>query len=637
MLFPLRRVILTLVWIHILLVGVIWKPANAQEVSQTRLAPINSDDFPHFSSYLDIRTPEGDFISNLSKQDVTIIEDSARLPVEEFEHLLAGVQLVLVVNPGPAFNIRDVNALSRYDYTSQALIEWGNARRTSSIDDLSLVMPGIPEISHTSEVEQWIAALNDFSPEDVIANPDFDILGRAIDLAADPTVKPGMGRAVLFVTSLPEQDVSLGLQNLAARANQQGVRIFTWLLASSELFNSPEAQQLAALSEQTGGQFFAYSGLEPIPFPEEYFKQLRNSYYLSYDSQITSSGQHSISAEVVQNGTRIRSPEQVLELEVMPPNITFVSPPMEIERAASETEGENPQVLLPDSQQLELLIEFPDGHPRSLEETSLLVDGLVVAANSEEPFNRFTWDLSEYTSAGEHVLQAGVEDTLGLTNTSMETRVQINIAKSPFSAMKIISGNKSLFAGVVVAVSGAILLLVLIIGGRLRPGFWKELRRRRKRSDPVTQPVPANSELQKSKKSTWINRFQWPQRRVATKPYAQFIPLGDADKQDTSPPIAITREKMTFGNDPQQVDQLLEDASVEGLHASLQREAEGVYRISDEGSTAGTWVNYTPVSRGGMRLEHGDLVHFGRAGFRFVMRDAKRVRKPVERPGEPIL
>lgn len=635
--FPLRRVILTLVWMHFLLWGVIWKPANAQEVSQTRLASINSDDFPRLTSYLDVRTSEGDFVYGLDKQDVEIIEDDVRISVTEFEHLLAGAQMVLAINPGPAFNIQDVNGLSRYDYISQALIKWGNSRQGSSIDDLSIVMSGAPETSHTSDFDEWIAALSSFSPGESNPNPDFDILGRAIDLAADPTTNPGMGRAVLFVTSLPEQDVSLGLQNLAARANQQGVSIFTWLVASSELFNSIEAEQLASLSGQTGGEFFAFSGLEPIPSPEEYLEHLRSTYYFSFDSQITSSGFHSISVEVLQDGIRIRSPEQELELEVLPPSIAFVSPPMEIERVIPETDGDSPEALVPDSQQLELLIEFPDGHQRSLKETSLLVDGVVVSANMVEPFDRFTWDLSEYSSSGEHLLQAEVVDILGLTGKSMDTSVQIIIGSSSLSAIRIISKNRSLFAVVVVAVSGAILLLVLIVGGRLRPGFWRELRRRRKRPDPVTQPIETNVGSQEPKRSTWVNRFQWSQRRVATKPYAQFIPLGDSNKEESSPPIAITRDKMTFGNDPEKVDQVLEDNSVEDLHASLQREAEGVYHLSDEGSTAGTWVNYTPISKGGMRLEHGDLVHFGRAGFRFVMRDAKRVRKPVQKPEEPFL
>ena len=49
----------------------------------------------------------------------------------------------------------------------------------------------------------------------------------------------------------------------------------------------------------------------------------------------------------------------------------------------------------------------------------------------------------------------------------------------------------------------------------------------------------------------------------------------------------------------------------------------------DEGSIAGTWINYTPVSRNGADLEHGDIIHIGRTGFRFTIRQPKTVRRPV--------
>jgi predicted component of type VI protein secretion system len=76
---------------------------------------------------------------------------------------------------------------------------------------------------------------------------------------------------------------------------------------------------------------------------------------------------------------------------------------------------------------------------------------------------------------------------------------------------------------------------------------------------------------------------------------------------------------------------------VEALHASLTREKEGTFRLTDEGSTAGTWVNYAQVPEGGTYLEQGDLIHFGRVGFRFMLRDPKRVRKPVQKPQEPAI
>jgi hypothetical protein len=47
------------------------------------------------------------------------------------------------------------------------------------------------------------------------------------------------------------------------------------------------------------------------------------------------------------------------------------------------------------------------------------------------------------------------------------------------------------------------------------------------------------------------------------------------------------------------------------------------------GSSAGTWINYTPVSGEGACLEHGDLIHIGRVGFRFSLQKSGRSRKTV--------
>jgi hypothetical protein len=39
--------------------------------------------------------------------------------------------------------------------------------------------------------------------------------------------------------------------------------------------------------------------------------------------------------------------------------------------------------------------------------------------------------------------------------------------------------------------------------------------------------------------------------------------------------------------------------------------------VADEGSNGGTWLNYAPVSKNGAHLEHGDVIQFGKATFRF--------------------
>jgi hypothetical protein len=628
---PLRRVILTLIWIHILILGVANNSTSAQEGSQVRLAPINTEDFPRITSHLDVRTPEGEFIFGLERQSVRIIEDGNQVPVLELEPLRTGVQFVLAISPGPPFEIRDVQGVSRYEYLSEALAGWANSRAGSTVDDLSIVVADGPELTHLPDIENWLSTLKSYSPTGSETGPDFDVLARALDVAADATTNPGMGRAVLFVTPLPSQDVSLGLQSLAARANQQGVKIFIWLVASSELFFSPEAQQMMLLAEQTGGKLFAYSGQEVIPSPEEFLEGIRNAYSLAYNSQITTSGPHQASAEVNVGGQRIASQIQDFDLEVMPPSITFVSPPMEIERVSTEDENE-PEILVPNSQDLEVLVEFPDGHVRPLSKTTLYINGEEYKTNISEPFNRFTWDLNEINSSAEYILEVEVEDGLGLTSKSLASSVLVTVGNPSANPLRIISQNRALIAGIMVAVSGVVLFLVLILGGRLRPGFWREYRRRNKVSDPVTQPVQFVQEQPVPRRATWINRLRWPSGRITSTQFAQFVRLSDTNQEDTYPPIVITSQVASFGSDPDQADQLVKDGSVAELHARLTHESQGVFRLTDEGSIAGTWVNYAPIPSEGIILEQGDLVHIGRVGFRFIMRNPRRVRKPVLKP-----
>jgi hypothetical protein len=179
------------------------------------------------------------------------------------------------------------------------------------------------------------------------------------------------------------------------------------------------------------------------------------------------------------------------------------------------------------------------------------------------------------------------------------------------------------------------LLLVLVLGGRLHPGSPTGLKRRRRRkTDPVTQPVRMKTEPGGQRLQGFIHRLPWPQRRLAPKAFAYLLRLSDSDQGNGSAPISITSDEITFGRDPLQATHPFDDSSLEPLHARLLREADGSFRLVDEGSTAGTWINYTPVSREGARLHHGDLIHVGRVGFRFMLREPGRIRRPVVLPEE---
>ncbi len=326
-------------------------------------------------------------------------------------------------------------------------------------------------------------------------------------------------------------------------------------------------------------------------------------------------------------------------MEIAPPNPVFISPPSQIIRTVLEDERAVEANLLPDRQTLEVLIEFPDGHERPLARTVLYVNGVPAVENTEPPFDRFIWDLSAHTTSGRHTLRVETEDSLGLVGTSIETPVQITVQLPRQNVMTVISRNGPILAVLATLLAGAILLLVLVLGGRIRPRpVYIPKFRRKKTEDPVTQPIPARRPTQPSRSqrrlATWANelpgRLQWPQSKSKERPVA-FLARFSNDEQPNAArgtAIPITKPEITLGSDPQQATIVLNDPSVEALHGRLRLASDGNFYVADTGSVAGTWINYAPVPKDWTRIEDGDLIHVGRVGFRFTVNPASQPQPP---------
>jgi predicted component of type VI protein secretion system len=80
-----------------------------------------------------------------------------------------------------------------------------------------------------------------------------------------------------------------------------------------------------------------------------------------------------------------------------------------------------------------------------------------------------------------------------------------------------------------------------------------------------------------------------------------------------------TFHNVTIGRDPEAVDFVLNDASVSRLHARIHGDAREGYWLHDEGSAGGTYLNFERLGLAPHRLEHGDVIQFGRVMFRFVL------------------
>jgi hypothetical protein len=298
--------------------------------------------------------------------------------------------------------------------------------------------------------------------------------------------------------------------------------------------------------------------------------------------------------------------------------------------------------LSPDEHPLQVLVDFPDGRTRPLVVTRLYIDGQVVAENTQPPFDRFTWDLSDYTSSARHLLQVEAVDSLGLVGKSIETPVDIVVELPGANPLASLVQNAPEMLGLLIVLSGAVVFLVLVVTGKIRPhslrmpaGSWRA--RRQKSGQAVQQETPVKQAIMRVEAdgrrfSGWVSRLHWPQRRLAHQALAYLVPLPGSEEPTSRSPISIDASEVTLGSDRNLAVLVFDDLSVDALHARLTHQEDGSFLLTDQGSVAGTWINYTAVDREGTRLQHGDAIHIGRVGFQFKLRDPAMIRKPLITP-----
>ncbi len=640
-----------LVWplICVLLVSV--SPAKAQSSSGATLSPPNTDLYPQIQTYLDVHRADGSFVHGLQAADLRILEDGQAVEIGEFSELRPGVQVVFVVNAGDSFTVRNSQGLSRFDYIYSALENWAASRQGSTVDDLSLVVASGPGRSHTADSREILAALESYQLDSVPLSLSLDSLSQGLDVALDPVPRSGMEQAMLFITSPLQGDQSSSVQDLVARAQQEGVRIYVWYIAPEDVLDTPAARQMQELAGQTGGEYWSFSDIDQLPSPESFLNKLRDIYLLSYETPSGTSGAHQVVVEIKNGDDTIVTPEMEYTLDLQPPDPAFISPVAEINRRVPEDrsrdllEQAGVADLQPDIHPLQLLIDFPDGRVRPITLTRLYVDGKVVAENAAPPFDQFIWDLSTYTTTARHLLQVEALDSLGLSGISIETPVEVMVELPGANPLILLIRKAPLAVGLLVLLSGALVLLALIVSGRIKPhpmrvpaGF--RYSRRKREQDEIAQigperPSTLRAESDMRRFSGWVSRLHWPQRRLTQQAYAYLIPIPEGEETAPVTPISIDSSEITLGSDRNQAVLTFDDPSVEGLHARLTRIEDESFTLTDQGSVAGTWINYQPVSKDGAPVQHGDIIHIGRVGFQFKLRNPQRLRKPVVTPGEP--
>jgi len=606
-------------------------PAAAQDEQGTlRVAALESGEFPAMTLYFEAYDAQGQFRNGLTREQVNILENGQTLPPDLLQQVEPGVQIILAYNLNPTFANRYAGT-AHFDAIQSALLGWLAANPPGANDDFSLASNTGLQTIRLRGSDEWAQALQEFQPDLARQQSSLVSLSQALDLATDPNPSALMKRFLLYITPLPLAGSLDALTNLSARASQLGVTVHVWLVAPA---NAPErtpelVAPLKSMAEQSGGQFFVFSGPEALPDLEQAVAPLRQVYQAQWTSRIAESGSHEAAVQAQFDGQTLTSAPRSFSLLVQPPNPIFLAPPASLELGWTAPSREVEAQIEPASTTIQALIEFGDGHPRGLQATRLYADGQLVDENLEEPFDSFTWPLGGYQQSGTVVLQLEAVDQLGLSKRSIQLPVQLNVAPRPdLPLLQRLSRDQWLVTG---ALAVALIVLILALHRRRRaPGPSRGQQRRLER-DPLTQPVPIRSEPAR-KTVARKSSPSGPPAVLRRLPDSEDLSAALHAAPIPGSQIPLERREISLGRDAKQAMLVIDHPSVDPLHARLYRAPDGSFHLADAGSVAGTWVNFAPVSARGTRLEHGDLVHIGRAAFRFELTHPGQPAQPQVLP-----
>lgn len=575
--------------------------SRAQTTANVRLSDPVIEAFPRVTLFVQVIGEDGRRLGNLTTGSFRLFEDNDLTVDLSLDEALVGTRLVFVINTTDDLRIRDSLGRSRFELVQRELLKWWTLPDFTRLgfDDYNLVTASRTLISHSNSIAELASNLDVLEPDFVAEQNAYRLLFESLDLTTERPPVTGMPSALIFFTALPRSPLDIPVDNIITRAQGTNTAIYPVLLASPQALQQPEAEPILRIAEETGGQIVIFQEEIGLDTLAQTLASQRLQYRLEYTSQATTAGTHTIRLEVSLDGQEIANLERNYNLDLQPPDVLVLEPPEGIQRATDDPAI--PLAALPPTEvQLSFITSFPDDYQRPLAASQLLVDGQVADQRTEAPFSPLTWDISGYLENETHQLQVRVLDSIGMEGLSTVHPVSVEVELPPQGIAAIRPALGYLLAAVGVLLAGIALAASLVSFGR-RGAFPTAIRK-----PPTEVPVAPKQRALR--------------REPPEGPAEAFLRPVDPQASGLSP-IPLTGVDHIVGTDPSLAAAPIQDPSVDRLHARLIRQADGSYQLRDQGSVAGTWVNYEPVGDKGIRIQHGDIVHFGSAEFRFELVD----------------
>ncbi len=384
------------------------------------------------------------------------------------------------------------------------------------------------------------------------------------------------------------------------RAAQLAISVHTILLDNTDLTGTPGDPFLTELAAGTGGIHTQLANPESLPLIWDRIGSFRDQSRISYLATGLTGGPSTVQATLASNSNV--SAETAVDVPANIPSVVIDLPPES--RTLALPNLEDPTRL-----RFSVGVSWLDGVEREITAAQLIVNGddtvpYDIPLNS---LDDFVVDVVNLTY-GNNPVEAIIIDDQGMRATSAPVLLTIN--EGARDVPNDLSGGRNILG--TIGRFFFYLMLLLVIGGGLfllyRKGVFANLRAPKRdggRRSRRTQPTPTRPD----------ETIHTPLEQLPQKTVAYLEVLGSVS--NVASPIPLSGTVIRIGRNPSMCEVAFEeDVTVSRYHANLMREGNG-YRIFDERSTSGTWVNERQVPEYGTQLMDGDELHLGAVHLRY--------------------
>lgn len=558
-------------------------------------------DFPTVRHTFKVLDANQQRVSGLEATQFQIFENDISIPVESLSEIYSGIHTILAINADRDLDRRDETGVSVYDKMLASFMQWQSTLQGKDKDLWSLLVNQGRLNIRLNDQEIWLSAIENYQPDMRNSEGNLTSLKAAIDSAALSDTE--MDQVLLYFTPTPQDDQLEELLTLTQHAADKNIHVHIWMVGRESVLFTEIGKALLNMAQKTEGSYFIYDGNQPIPDPTQYFLDLGSKYVLSYKSKINASGTHIATIALDLNGELITTEELSFYVDVEPPVPIFIEPPMAIEHKVLVEKGIKTALESPSIKEIEVALEFPDEHPRALNYMQLYVNDQLIQENREPPYGIFSWDYSNITEDTISVLQIKLEDELGLEVTSAQIPIEVIIIEI-LPEPEEIEFLKSPWLLPVILSTATLAVLAFAIA--------RITNNKQKNASQIQQGPKSRMMISPKKtRSGLLNKLP---------AYAILERLALDGETVKEKSIIIKGPLTVFGSNPILSNVRLNDPSVEGIHARLRLLSNGKFILSDMGSSAGTWLNNSPISDAGTPLADGDIIKIGRIAFRISIK-----------------